>query len=250
MSTLSRLLCLSAFAACFPVSVSAAPVTFFGEDLGQGESIRLSSHPNADAARAQFLSNLVGVGTATLESVNAGDVAPLVVDFGASGTATLQGNGSIVEVISGTNGFGRYPISGTKYWDTGSTFSLLFSQPQAAFGFYGVDIGDFSGQVTVTYANGSSQTLTIPNTVNGLGGSVLYFGFIDVVNPFTSVTFGNSAAGTDVFAFDDFTIGTPAQVGAAAIPTMAEWTMGAMALLFAGTAIFFIKRQKPGLRLG
>ena len=46
--------------------------------------------------------------TANLENFSAGASAPLVVNFGPAGTATLQGDGVIVSVPSGmTNGFGR-----------------------------------------------------------------------------------------------------------------------------------------------
>ena len=48
--------------------------------------------------------------------------------------------------------------------------------------------------------------------MNGLGGSVLFWGLIDTDNPFTSLTFGNTAAGTDFFGFDDMTIGSVEQV--------------------------------------
>jgi len=59
----------------------AAPVTFFGEDLGLGEGTRRSSQPNADAARASFLGSLVGVGTETFESFAGGEAAPLAITF-------------------------------------------------------------------------------------------------------------------------------------------------------------------------
>jgi hypothetical protein len=52
----------------------------------------------------------------------------------------------------------------------------------------------------------------VGNSVNIAGGSVLFWGVIDTANPFTEVRFGNTAAGVDVFAFDDFTIATPGQV--------------------------------------
>ena len=44
------------------------------------------------------------------------------------------------------------------------------------------------------------------------GGTVIYFGFIDLGHPFTKVTFGNTEPGWDYFGFDDFTIGTREQV--------------------------------------
>lgn len=191
---------------------SAAPMTFFGEDAGLGENTRLSSTPNADAARNAFLSKLSGVGTETFESFTAGSFTNLNVSFPGAGTATIN-SGTIANVPTGTNGFGRYPISGNQYLETSSAnLTIAFDQAVAAFGFYGVDIGDFNGQVTLTFVGGSSSTINIGNTVNAAGGSVLYFGFIDTDNLFTSVTFGNTNAGVDGFGFDDFTIGTVDQV--------------------------------------
>lgn len=192
----------------------AVPLTYFGEDLGLGESTRLVSHPNADAAQTAFLAGLVGVGTETFESYATLTPAPLAIVFPGAGTATLNGNGNVDTVVSGTNGVGRYPISGNNYWEASNVFSATFTAPQAAFGFYGVDIGDFNGQVTLTLAGGGSLTLTVPNSTGISGGSVLYYGVIatTAAETFTSVTFGNTAAGTDYFAFDDMTIGTLEQV--------------------------------------
>lgn len=224
------------FLALSTTIAAAVPVTFFGEDAGQGEAIRLPSHPNADAARTAFLAMLINPGVENLESFANGQAAPLAANFGAAGTATLNGNGEIANVPTGTNGVGRYPISGNQYWEATDSFSIDFTQPQVAFGFYGIDIGDFNGQVTILYENGVSQTLTIPNIRNGPGGSVLYFGFIDAANPFIKVTFGNTEAGTDYFGFDDFTIGTIEQVitipefPSIALPVGA--TLGLMFLLF------------------
>jgi hypothetical protein len=196
------------------VVVYAASREYFGEDLGLGEFTRLTSWPNAAAAEAEFLSHLTGVGTEDFESFADGTGAPLSIDFGAAGNATIYGDGYISDVPSGTSS-GRYPISGDKYWTATQTFYIEFSQPIAAFGFYGVDIGDYSGQVVVELVNGGNRTYTIPNTIDGPGGSVLFYGIIedDPALQFTRVNFGNTAAGTDYFGFDDFTIGTLEQVG-------------------------------------
>ena len=53
-------------------TADAAYLTFFGEDAGAGESTRLLSTPNANAARTSFFSNLSGVGTETFESIATG----------------------------------------------------------------------------------------------------------------------------------------------------------------------------------
>jgi hypothetical protein len=204
-----------------PLSAIAASTQFFGEDLGLGESTPLSTWPNAAAAEADFLSHLTGVGTEDFESFAAGTVGPLAVDFTGSGvTATItdSGDGEIVHVPTGsTNSYGRYAISPTKFWEATQDFTIEFSQPIAAFGFYGVDIGDFQGQVVLEFINGGSQTYTINNTVGAPGGSVLYYGIIedDPAKLFDKVVFSNTnptGIGADVFAFDDFTIGTTEQV--------------------------------------
>lgn len=196
-------------------SPADAYTIFFGEDLGLGEATRLPSTPNADAARDSFLSNLVGVGTETFESFAPGTTPPLAINFIGAGTANLQGDGSVENVPTGTNGVGRYPISGNQYFETSSgNFSVDLTEPIAAFGFYGIDIGDFEGQLTLTLANGGTETLTVPNTILSPGGSVLYYGIIasDESEVFTQVTFGNTASGVDFFGFDDLTIGSLEQV--------------------------------------
>lgn len=191
--------------------------TFFGEDPNPAANLYL--HPNADSARAQFFSNLVGVGTETFEGFSVGQSAPLAVDFGSAGTATLTGS---VSVYQGTNSVGRYPISGQRYLETTSeNFILTFNQPIAAFGFYGTDLGDFNGRVTVTTVGGISIVYEIPHSLGGGNndGKTVYWGVIDTVNPFVQIVFGNSAAGTDYFGFDDFSIGSMQQVKPTPEPT-------------------------------
>ena len=141
-------------------ATNAAPITFFGEDLGLGEGTALSLFPNATAAEALFLSNLSGgVGTQDFAGFSAGTGAPLALTFpGSTGsiTATLSGSGFVANVAPGTtNGAGRYATSGSQYWDTSGSFSIAFSSPVSAFGFFGIDIGDFGGQVTVETAGGA-----------------------------------------------------------------------------------------------
>jgi len=196
-------------------TVYAAPTTFFGEDLGSGEYTPLSSWPNAAAAEADFLANLVDVGTEDFESFPDNTGAPLTLTFPGAGTATLRGDGYVNYVPPGTtNGVGRYAISGTNYWETGASFSFSveFSEPIAAFGFYGIDAGDFNGQLTLTLTNGTTTTLNIPHTIGAPGGTVIYYGIIDTVNTFIKVEFGNTGSSADYFGFDDMTIGTVEQV--------------------------------------
>lgn len=189
---------------------------FFGEDLGLGEATRLPSWPNAEAAQTAFLSNISLAGVEDFESFTAGAGHPHNVTFGSI-TGTINA-GTIENIPTGTNGFGRYPTSGDQYLETQSSMTLSLSGRCAAFGFYGIDIGDFAGRVYIafTLADGGGSAYIYPPHTNGAGGSVLYFGvYGDSADlEFTAVVFGNTGAGTDAFGFDDFTIGTLAQLGA------------------------------------
>src|SRR5437763_317555 len=145
---------------------SAAIVTFFGEDLNRTGDPNIATPANSSAASGRFLANLEGVGTERFEEFPTGTFVPLNVNFPGLTSAVLSGTGT---VVSGNDGGGRFPISGTQYLltDAGAGFNLRFNSPVSAFGFYGTDIGDFGGQIalTLTDVNGQVSTLTVPNTI-------------------------------------------------------------------------------------
>jgi hypothetical protein len=202
------------------VSAPAAPLSFFGEDRGifnQDGSPTGTPHTNSDAARGSFLTSLVGVGTETFESFLAGAGAPLALSFPGAGTATLSGGGAVDD----NPGTGQNAISGTKWWRTGAgnDFAIDFSGPVAAFGFYGIDVGDIGAQLTLTLLDGSAVAINIPHTIepggpsSGQNGSVIFFGYIDTANPWTRAEFANvGGGGGDDFGFDNMTIGSIQQV--------------------------------------
>jgi hypothetical protein len=210
----------------FAANSYAAPVTFFGEDTNGGQVA--SSHPNSDAARASFFSNLTGgVGTETFESFASNTQTPIAVSFGTAGTATLSGTGFVATGVSSSD---QFPISGTNYYDTDGTFTIAFSSPISAFGFYGTDIGDVNAalSLTLTGSNGTS-TLNVPDQIGtNANGSALYFGFYDLTNTYTSISF--AGAGDDIFGFDDFSIGTIAQVAPTPAPEPATITVLGLSL--------------------
>lgn len=208
-------------------AVWANPVTFLGQDQNPS-----SSTANSDNARTQFFSHLAsGTGTEDFEGLTNGSTAPLAVTFpGSTGsiTATLNGNG---EVSHGQTG--EFPTSGAQLWDTGTggSFYLTFSDPISAFGFYGTDIGDVSGDLVLTLSDGSTQTINL-NTNGSSNGNLLYFGFIDLTESYTRIDFTNTAGG-DRFGFDDMTIGDLAQV-VAGVPEPAELGLFGLGLLLIG----------------
>jgi hypothetical protein len=235
-----------AFAAAFSMTAAtahAAPIIYFGEDRGAGEGTVIAT-PNSDAAQASFLSGLLNPGIETFEGIADNTAAPFNVNFANGVTATLAGGGIVNSLADNTtNGAGRYGVTGDpdgdeRYLDLGggaNAFTLTFSQPVSAFGFYGIDIGDFNGQVTLTTAGGLNQVFNVGNSTGILGGSVLFWGVIDPNATFTSVSFGNTGSGTDVFGFDDFTVGTPQQVR---VPEPASFL-----LLGAGLAMAGLRRR-------
>jgi hypothetical protein len=195
-------------------SAQAAPITFFGNDQGvfNQAGAPIGGFPNAQAARTNFLANLVGVGTEDFESFADGTGAPLAISFPGAGTATLNGSG----VVDDDPGTGQNATSGSKWWRTGAgnNFSITFSDPVAAFGFYGIDVGDINARLTLTLAGGGVVAIDIPHPLGGgQNGAVFFFGYIDTDNPFTSATFANvGGGGGDDFGFDDMTIGSVQQV--------------------------------------
>lgn len=212
MKKIVLFLCVSFLVFGICGSSHAVLLTFFGEDLGPLDAN--SVLPNSDTARADFLSNLIGVGTEDFESIATGTTAPLILNFGID-TATLNGQGTVKDDFP-ISFAGRFPTSGTQYWSTDITsdgFSIDFSVPQAAFGFYATDVGDFSGQLFLDLVGGSTTSVPIPHTIDAPNASALYFGVIatDVSELFSGLSFGSSTV-NDFFGFDDMTIGRLEQV--------------------------------------
>jgi len=202
-------------AALAPLSLKraqATPVTFFGEDPNPTGTTPIA-HPVSDATQTAFFSNLMNPGTETLDSFSYG-ATTVNANFNNGVMATLTGG-----TIQNFSSDGRFAISSPNYYNTStSAFSINFSSPISAFGFYGTDIGDFGGVLTLTLTdvNNNTTTLTVP-AMEGSGGtqpengSVLYYGFYDTGDTYTSITFHNSNT-VDNFGFDNFTVGTADQV--------------------------------------
>ncbi len=198
-------------AAVLTTAASAAPVVYFGENQFPGNS----TVGAPVTARTSFLAGLSGVGSESFESFSIGAGTPLNIAFpGSTGniTATLTGQGAVNSGLS----VGRFNTTsgGSQYWEVSGVFDITFSSAISAFGFYGTDIGDFDGNITLalTDINNVVTNLVVPNTLNGADGSLLFYGFIDTANSYTKISFGNTAAGVDFFGFDDMVIGDREQV--------------------------------------
>ena len=248
-SLLGATLCVASILAIHSQSALAAPLQFFGEDRGvfdNAGSPTGTGHPNATAADISFLANLVGVGTETFEGFSVGDTTPLALSFPGAGAATLEGQGRVDDDPD----FGQNAISGSNWWRTGqdNDFVVEFANPVAAFGFYGIDIGDGGAQLTLSLSNGSVVDIDIPHTLeaggasSGQNGSVIYFGYIDTENPWTRAEFTNAGGSLEDFGFDDMTIGSVDQILPPGVPEPATF-----ALVGAGLLIASFRRRRSYL---
>jgi hypothetical protein len=218
-----------------------AGIIFFGEDInrtatGNNEDAVRIPHPNADAARAAFLAQLQGVATETFEGF-APNSSVSTLTFGPD-TATLSSPLTVLNIPTGTFN-GVFPISGkqTLLQAVGppDTFSIDFSSPQAAFGFYATDI-EVPGNLALQFllADGVSiMVRPVPTLAEGLApnnntGSVAYYGVIDTANPFIRVSFLRTLDSGDAFGFDDMTIGRVENV--TPVPEPSTLTLVAIAL--------------------
>ena len=78
-----------------------------------------------------------------------------------------------------------------------------------------LDIGDFSGTLSLAFDNGNVGTLPISTAPQSAAdGSVLFWGIITTPSDgdLASVDFQTTAGTGDVFAFDNMTIGSRQQV--------------------------------------
>jgi PEP-CTERM motif len=190
----------------------AALVLYTGADDGAGS---LATAPNSTAAASAFDAAVADLGIEhiiTFESTPLGAFPSLAVAPGVLVTgANVNGNPqSIVNTISNINitppctnitcGYNTTP-GGTQFllmWGGTATFS--FGDSTDAFGAYLTGVQN-AGE-TITFSDGTSQSIDIPNP--GFDGGTAFVGFTDADESIASITINvnNEVAGVDDVRYD------------------------------------------------
>lgn len=220
----------------------AAPVIYFGENQSPNPPGSVVGAPVT--ARNMFAGQLPNnVSTEDFEGIAVldpviGAPPPIDLTFAGTGggliTATLNGSGAVFDSAAS----GRFATSGNQFWETAGSFEITFDKAISAFGFYGTDIGDFNGRVTVALTStlGVVTSLTINSILSGADGALAFWGFVDDMNAYSRIAFSSTLGdNADSFGFDDMIVADRQQVLDARPPVNPVPEPGS--LLLAGLAL-------------
>lgn len=200
------------------LSAQAAVVTFYGADDGVGPG---GARPTADTASMAFAVAAGSLSFVDFEGLAVGNFGALGVAPGVTATLTNTDSGFCAGICS-TDEHSPTPLGynttlgGTNHLrvlpnfndPVGGTVTFSFANGINALGAFLTDTQEnFPGPITVTFNDGSAQTLSV--TKNGETGGVLFFGFVSDGLPITSVSFhtgatnGEGAGTRDLWGIDD-----------------------------------------------
>ncbi|MGA3019426.1 MAG: PEP-CTERM sorting domain-containing protein [Bryobacteraceae bacterium] len=223
-------------------AANAGIITYSGFDAGaNGRPI-----PQSDAAAATFDTAAAAIGTEgliTFESAPLGSFTNLTVAPGVLVNGTDYG-GSPQDILNSTTCTvalcgGNTTVGGSQFlYVNAGTVTFTFSTPTSYWGAYlsGVQL---AGE-TITFNDGSAESVTIPDP--GTGGGIEFLGFTDAGQTFTSLTINtpnsNNSAG-DFIAVDDVRYETAAST--TSTPEPGTLGLGAAGLLLLAGAV---RRQR------
>ncbi|HUP04111.1 MAG TPA: PEP-CTERM sorting domain-containing protein [Bryobacteraceae bacterium] len=218
-------------------TASASITTYAGQDDGADVG---GPFPNSGSAAADFATaaGLLGlVDTITFEDLTAGFNPSITAAPGVTLSTDSTDYGDGFSGVSDTSdgnvyGFNTTPGGSNWYGFPAASATFTFSSPTASFGFWLTGVqSDFTSAITVSFNDGSDQTLNAPVNVNG---GAAFFGFTDPGASISSVTITNT--GNDAWGIDDVSYN-----GGASTPEPA--TMSLFALGFAGIGML---RRRAG----
>jgi hypothetical protein len=212
-------------------SASASVITVFsGQDNGAPVG---GPFPSSAAAQTAFLAAAGATSLIDFENLATGFYSPVSAAPDVSIALNAVNYGAGISGISGTtfgNLYGFNTTPGGSRWlgfPTGSA-TFNFTNQVNAFGFWITGIQTaFTSVFTVTFNDGSPQTLNIPINVNG---GAQYFGFTIAGGNLTSLTITNASG--DYWGIDDVRYSS-------AVPEPAT-----LLLLGSGIALMGISRRR------
>jgi len=175
-----------------------------------------SSHPNSAAAAASFDSAVAALGTASLvtfEGATLGSFSNLTIAPGATLNGTdINGNNQTIRNTSNSPSFptldGYNTTVGGSYFVEmqAGTLTFTFSSGVEAFGAYLSGVQNFYPSESITFSDGTSQLVSIPEVgTSGSVGALDFVGFTDAGESITSITInaGSASTGADYIGVDD-----------------------------------------------
>ena len=205
-SSVSRVLLLAAAVLLAASYATAGTITSYtGSDDGASTS---GPWPLSAAAQTAFLAAAGPTSTLTFESLALGYYTPIAAAPGVTITLNAVNDGCAYSGICNTtlgNLYGFNVTPGGSQWlgaPIGTT-TYSFATPITAFGLWLTGVQTvFTSSFTLTFNDGTAQTLNLPINVNG-GAS--YYGFTDSAS-FSSITITNLS--DDAWGQDDVSYST------------------------------------------
>ena len=202
------------------VPIARADVIFSGSDSGAGPT---DPRPNSNAAAASYDAAAPG-SIITFESTALGSFTNLTIATGVTMNGSdIAGNPqTVVNAPVGTPAalYGYNTTAGGSNFVSlfGGSLTFSFATPIDAFGAYltGVQLG---GE-TITFSDGSSESIPIPNP--GSNGGVDFLGFTDFGKSISSVEINvsNDIVGVDDVRFQTASTSTPEPGSVALLATI------------------------------
>ncbi len=212
----------------FSLGASASVIVYTGSDLNAGPG---DPHPNSAAAAASFATAAAGIGsssTITFESAPMGAFTSLGVAPGvtATGFNTSINNTPNFPTAPALDGFNTTP-GGSQYVEVvAGSLTFNFANPTQFFGAYlsGIQLNFFTD--TVTFSDGTSQTIDIPGPgTNNSNGALDFVGFTDAGKSISSVTITYGNGSGDFAGVDDVVYEVPGTSTTSTVPEPSSLAM-------------------------
>ena len=170
----------------------AAPVSITGAD---NDVTSLADMINSQIAQTAFIAATVAGHSLLSPIITFEDSLPAGVAISGGGGGSGITNDSGCGLLCGIN---TTPSGAFFYLTVGGTATFTFTKPIDAFGMYVTGLQtDLVAQETLTYDDGSTQTI---NTPTATGGGGAFIGFTDFGKNIVSISYN---ATTDIVALDD-----------------------------------------------